>query len=359
VREQAVRKGRALALGVLLAAGCAGAPQPVEPMPLSIEVPDRAAIRAPAPDPSAVCSRPEGVAAAVSPYIEPLAGLCVLAPGHDADLRLELEVRAGTEGWGEPEVTSAAWLTTLSWFLAGVPSWWIRDRAFRGAQIELGIRVRDAARDGEPIIERAVPLDDVRLSFVDRAAAGAWLLQLICPPSFIGGDPEKVREALSEKVSERARADVPRILATEIAPALYERRPAQMLLDFPPPRSLVPEARTMIAGAIASRVPLRSITIATHAGKRVIDGSALQERSLRPGEEASRIADEIRRRMRAEVAAAMPLVHVYRIDEPLAIAPGLVTEIRIRATSEDGSSAGSWTIPVTGAPAQARSIAAR
>ncbi|MBN1420705.1 MAG: hypothetical protein JXP34_18175, partial [Planctomycetes bacterium] len=326
MREPIARALRALLFllaGGLFAAGCAGLPPPVAPIPFSVEMPDRAAVRAPAPDPAAVCSRPEGVAAAVAPRVEPEAGLCVLPEGRAADLKLELEVRAGDEGWGEPEVTSAAWLTTISWFLAGVPSWWVRDRAFRGAQIELGIRVRDVARGGAPILDRSVPLDDIRLSFVDRASASGWLLQLVCPPSFIGGDADKLRAALSEKVAERARVDVPRILASDLGPALYASRPAQLLLDFPPPRSLVLEARATVRAAIASRVPLRAIAVAASGSERLIQGPALLDCRLRPGEEAKRIAEEIRTRMGGEADGVAPLVYVYRFGETIAIPPGL------------------------------------
>ena len=171
-----------------------------------------------------------------------------LARRTSSDLILRIEVKSarmtdlGNNG-------STLW-STLTWFMIGLPSFWVDDRTY---QTDLAVRadLYDPADAVKPTASVDASSDKQDLDLWDR---GLSPLVIVVPPAFLSGSASSVSETLTERA-------VDQVLAALIEQLRTREIPSRFTID-------VAEDASGITASVVSRRRLRSLEFES-AGKTV------------------------------------------------------------------------------------------
>ncbi|MBI4603294.1 MAG: hypothetical protein HY721_15175 [Planctomycetes bacterium] len=156
-----------------------------------------------------------------------------------ADLELEIEVTGESFGSGKPKILGAL-LSTLTWLLAGHLSWFIDNREYPDSSLAMSLSIRPAARSperregeaGEDFFPDELRLRGLALNFLERGDMKSWLYNIVVPPWWGEGSPEKAGASLAKRsVGYFEEREPDRILAT--FPLSYFKTTSRFLVNDP------------------------------------------------------------------------------------------------------------------------------
>jgi hypothetical protein len=133
--------------------------------------------------------------------------------------------------------------STLTWFMAGIPSFWVSDRTYE-TNIAVQAELYDPGDPVKPTASVVAKSDPQELDLWDR---GLTPYVIVVPPAFLKGSPETVSTTLTNRAVEQ--------MMTKLVGELRSREiPSRFELD-------VAEARGAVTVSVASRRRLRSLAI--------------------------------------------------------------------------------------------------
>ena len=256
----------------------------------------------------------------------------VIADDAPADLELSLKIDGDSFGPGSP-LWGGATFSTLVWLVVGPMAWIIEDREYSQSNISMTTEIRTPSRGenpGQSVFNDRVVLKGLRLSMIERANTGNWLLNIFVPPFLGDGDPTNAGRALSERAIERFIEEERDRIRWRL-PAGHQDNLRTFLVYFPNEEEAV----------IVARNQVRKISIACDGGtRREISGRQVEELMaggdtvVEIGARASQKAQGIGTRPEEEIFYQIPLArYLTERDKGL---------VRIHAFLDRGTS--QWTI---------------
>ena len=184
---------------------------------------------------------PERIRAALARALDE-AGVFTLVLAEDdplvpADLQLDVAIRGRDFGAGELLVGGATF-STIVWLFAGPCSWMIDDRKYPGSNVRMDVRIHQLKDDSPDVFDGSILLNNLELSFVERAAVDDWFLNIFLPPSWGDGDPELAARSLGRRAVEQFRSQVPTEIRSRL-PRQHRDQLASFLVHNPETDELI------------------------------------------------------------------------------------------------------------------------
>ena len=261
----------------------------------------------------------------------------------EADLEFEVALVGNDFGPGHASLGGGIF-SSLAWLFAGHASWWIRDRTYPDSDVALVVSIRQPKHAGETLFgaregalfEDVLQLNDLELSYYQRAGPTDSLLNVVVPPMLIEGDKQTTGNELVRAAIEQFARQEPEQLLTRL-PGRY----------FAAKRSFIVYEGSSHSMLLAADEAVIQLTIlSTRAGgavRREVDPDAMSAYGVSGGD----AFEEARLRFSSR-ASGVAARRYYRIP----LGPDERGFVRCRALLNNGDTAGPWTVRVEGAAGQ-------
>ena len=227
-----------------------------------------------------------------------------------ADLDLKIEIRGEDFGKGSPTTTGAVF-STVTWLLAGHLSWFIDNRVYPTSDVTMAVSARTAeegvAEDAEPlagdVFRDMLAVQNLSLSFIERADTKDWFFNILMPPWLGDGDEKAREESLAERTIEFFAENEPeRVLM--LFPWRYFESTSRYLVYAPDTGELL----------ILSQEPVESISIGVEGREpRVLSDRSEVARLRKEGAEEIEVERLIAERAPTVITSSSYTSRYYRI----------------------------------------------
>jgi hypothetical protein len=148
---------------------------------------------------------------------DPMQFAAALAKKTDSDLILRLQVRSAR--MTDLGNNSSTFWSTLTWFMVGIPSFWVDDRSY-----DTDVSVRADLYDPDDPTKPAASVDaQTERQDLDLWDRGLTPLVIIAPPAFLPGSESSVSETLTERAMDQLLAKLVQQLRTREIPSRFDQ----------------------------------------------------------------------------------------------------------------------------------------